>query len=424
MKSDVNELNHDKVQTNIILLHHEIRRFSNTFKRFYSEGQRACSFVHESLSSLHSLQISYNEVVRERKALLEQFENKKRMLVKIKDIMGSYMSLKDPVVASDSWTYQRNELERYMVNCRSSNKPALSGVTGEVFTGEVIPNLTLLEVSTELNKLLNSLDNEEHFLPQRMIIESFAGDLSKLFPVKNESEKFPKKHFFAPNTFESFLSSKKTPIKPSEVDAGIPNEKRVLFNGGQSNEIDLSSVSDGEATMIIGDVSCSGAGNLSSGLLVDNDEDQGQVNRFSSEDLDELQERKVLERFSTEENDHDTIYVNNTSRFENLTTSAALLDSDNEGGGGNIFSSSPSDGANELLYSPEAIFTPSLPTLHPCIRVFGSCKFNDDCRFAKYPYAACLNDLKGKCRYGVLCKELHVNKDDLLYMNPLANKRG
>nr|CCC94500.1 putative RNA binding protein [Trypanosoma congolense IL3000] len=46
---------------------------------------------------------------------------------------------------------------------------------------------------------------------------------------------------------------------------------------------------------------------------------------------------------------------------------------------------------------------------HPCLRVYGRCNFLDDCAFANYPYEACLNYIKGKCRFGQHCKELHVS---------------
>eukprot|EP00758_Cryptobia_borreli_P014175 Tbor_TRINITY_DN5899_c3_g2::TRINITY_DN5899_c3_g2_i1::g.6563::m.6563 len=58
---------------------------------------------------------------------------------------------------------------------------------------------------------------------------------------------------------------------------------------------------------------------------------------------------------------------------------------------------------------------------HPCNRVYGFCNFKDDCMFAKYPYDACLNFIKGKCRFGVSCKELHVNLKDGKYNNPRSS---
>lgn len=45
---------------------------------------------------------------------------------------------------------------------------------------------------------------------------------------------------------------------------------------------------------------------------------------------------------------------------------------------------------------------------HPCIRVYGICNYGKKCTYAFYPYDACLSNLKGKCRFGNLCHELHV----------------
>ena len=59
---------------------------------------------------------------------------------------------------------------------------------------------------------------------------------------------------------------------------------------------------------------------------------------------------------------------------------------------------------------------------HPCIRVYGFCNFKDECAFAKYPYDACLNNIKGKCRFGNSCKELHVNPMEKKYQNPKAQQ--
>ena len=61
--------------------------------------------------------------------------------------------------------------------------------------------------------------------------------------------------------------------------------------------------------------------------------------------------------------------------------------------------------------------------LHPCIRVYGFCNYKDECIFACYPYEACLNHIKGKCRFGGRCKELHVDPNDPKYQNARANRR-
>lgn len=62
--------------------------------------------------------------------------------------------------------------------------------------------------------------------------------------------------------------------------------------------------------------------------------------------------------------------------------------------------------------------------LHPCLRVYGFCNFKDDCTFARYPYDACLNNIKGKCRFGTGCKEMHVNPNDAKYHNPRNNNNA
>ena len=49
--------------------------------------------------------------------------------------------------------------------------------------------------------------------------------------------------------------------------------------------------------------------------------------------------------------------------------------------------------------------------LHPCLRVYGRCKFDDECKFAAFPFECCLSFLKGKCKYGDQCQEPHVHFD-------------
>lgn len=47
--------------------------------------------------------------------------------------------------------------------------------------------------------------------------------------------------------------------------------------------------------------------------------------------------------------------------------------------------------------------------LHPCVRVYGYCNYKESCAYARYPYEACLSHLKGKCRFGMQCHELHID---------------
>jgi hypothetical protein len=64
--------------------------------------------------------------------------------------------------------------------------------------------------------------------------------------------------------------------------------------------------------------------------------------------------------------------------------------------------------------------------VHPCIRVYGYCNYNESCAYAKYPYDACLSNLKNKCRFKNQCHERHVEfrgpLDD--FGNPIAASQG
>lgn len=48
-----------------------------------------------------------------------------------------------------------------------------------------------------------------------------------------------------------------------------------------------------------------------------------------------------------------------------------------------------------------------IPAFHPCVRIFGACKFGDDCECALLPSTTCLKYVRGKCSFGDRCKELH-----------------
>lgn len=54
---------------------------------------------------------------------------------------------------------------------------------------------------------------------------------------------------------------------------------------------------------------------------------------------------------------------------------------------------------------------------HPCLRVYGTCNYGRNCAYAKYPYDACLSNLKGRCRFGNQCHERHVD-----FLGPLDDE--
>lgn len=46
--------------------------------------------------------------------------------------------------------------------------------------------------------------------------------------------------------------------------------------------------------------------------------------------------------------------------------------------------------------------------LHPCVRIYGSCKHGVTCKYAMVPIGACLQHIKGCCKFGDKCREQHI----------------
>jgi len=46
---------------------------------------------------------------------------------------------------------------------------------------------------------------------------------------------------------------------------------------------------------------------------------------------------------------------------------------------------------------------------HPCLRVYGHCRDGPECPYARAPFNACLQHMKGQCKYGDRCHEPHVS---------------
>jgi len=48
-----------------------------------------------------------------------------------------------------------------------------------------------------------------------------------------------------------------------------------------------------------------------------------------------------------------------------------------------------------------------VPALHPCVRIYGSCRYGDQCEYASLSSDTCIKFLKGRCSFGDRCKEQH-----------------
>lgn len=418
----------------------QLEKFSTFFKNFYADGQRASSVVHDVLNSLQSSRVSYNEVVKVREDLLHKYEQTRMKLKAIEATIENFQTAKDPLVANDGYTYDREEFEKYMETCRLTSKPPWSSATGEIFTGVLTPNLTLQEISEDLKELLKPLENDECVFPHRQLIDPVSADISEYYAGKKEIGLQMGNCFVSPKSFTNSPSvSHRRNVSRVNSRYYIEEELSLHCVGERSrmeNGYATGSREGGPAVvMMMNDGNAGDAfDNGSSGTFVANDPQQRQRACLSPGNADELQKQAILQSLPTIESTLDRRNQNGKSKLETmLGTGSSLPWNDGDETGNNApFSSSTGGTTNSKLIwgndeavglcssdptLPASSSTPSSFLRHPCIRVFGSCMFNDDCRYADFPYLACLNHIKGKCRFGERCKELHVDRDDPQFAN-------
>ncbi|KAL7696947.1 RNA binding protein [Lotmaria passim] len=246
----------------------------------------------------------YNTVIKERDEAYRRLQDADSKLQQVEHVVRRYAEVRDPVVASDGYTYERTELSRYLSDCKKSNSKAYSQQTKEELTEVMVDNVSLRRLA-ELLKGVHTVEVPQ--LSNRVPLTSGGGS--------NDSQRMRGRWMDEDPAVMSGMAH-------AEMGSGTPGPMGGA--GGRAN----------------------------SGMPIN----AGHGGR----------------RF-----DHG-------GKFNNKTGAS------NEGKGG----------------------------LHPCIRVYGFCNFEDDCTFANYPYEACLNHIKGKCRFGSTCKELHVDPRDPAYQNP------
>ncbi|KAG5503015.1 hypothetical protein JIQ42_06978 [Leishmania sp. Namibia] len=243
----------------------------------------------------------YNSVIAERDEAYRRLQDADAKLQQVEHVVRRYAEVKDPVVASDGYTYERTELSRYLSDCKKSNSKAYSQQTKEELTDVMVDNVSL----RRLADLLKGVHTVE--LPQ---LSSRAPLTSGGVDVNG-----PRSHW-------------------AEEDPSMCGMRHAEMGPGAVGHM-------GGAGGRGGDGMAMGHGH--GGLRFD----RGGV------------------------------------------VKCCRPSNGNEGKGGR----------------------------HPCLRVYGFCNFEDDCTFANYPYEACLNHIKGKCRFGSTCKELHVDPRDPVYQN-------
>ncbi|CCW71524.1 unnamed protein product [Phytomonas sp. Hart1] len=243
----------------------------------------------------------YNNTIKECDATYHRVQGVDERLLQVENLVRRYADTRDPVVASDGYTYERESLDRYFKECSGSNSKAYSMQTKEELTDVVMPNMSLIRLVTHL-KSVRLAD-----IPQ----------LVRRTPIK----------YFA----------------NSQPRSGWAEEENTLLRSvdpsGGSTTAGQQRVDPNPAHVPVAAAATAGSQHLTTG------------HRF----------------------DHDTNKAN-------------------RGG--------------------------SKQQLHPCLRVYGFCNFMSDCTFANYPYDACLNHIKGKCRFSQNCKELHVDPRNPHFQNP------
>ncbi|KPA82645.1 RNA binding protein [Leptomonas pyrrhocoris] len=251
---------------------------------------------------MESTRDMYNTVLKERDEAYRRLQDADSKLQQVEHVVRRYAEVKDPVVASDGYTYERTELTRYLSDCKKSNSKAYSQQTKEELTEVMVDNVSL----RRLAELLKGVHTVE--VPQ----------LSKRVPLSNGG---------------GSNDGRRMRSRWTDEDPSMGGMAHAEMGAGTAGPI-------------------GGAGGRAGNGMAMNASHGGR--RF----------------------DH-------AGKFNKT-------------------------GAN----------TESKGGLHPCIRVYGFCNFEDDCTFANYPYEACLNHIKGKCRFGSTCKELHVDPRDPAYQNP------
>lgn len=233
--------------------------------------------------TLDRTRVAYNQALQDRDDERAKLQEAESRLGSVQRVVQRYAGVQEPVVASDGYTYERNVIQQYLSECKSSETNAYSQQTKEVLTTSLVPN-------ESLKKLVDLL---RQVRPTEIAPASKASTIPPFRSAADEKKR-P----------EPEASKAEASAAPSTAAAAAPKRDEPKK---------------------------------------DREEQRPAANRSSKAEA-----------------------------------------------------------------------------LHPCLRVYGRCNFEDDCSFAKYPYDACLNYIKGKCRFGDGCKELHVNLRDGKYVNANA----
>ncbi|EAN90180.1 RNA-binding protein, putative [Trypanosoma cruzi] len=279
----------------------------------------------------------YNNAIKQRDEVRAKLIAVQNSLAAVERVVSQYASVKDPVVASDGFTYENVSIREYLRECASTNTKAYSQLTKEELLDVVVPNQTLRRL---VHMLQSVRTTEVPPITQRRPIPPYTPQQGDANWKSNNMANSGSNNGNGLNWADEEANPGSTPIRVAELEATLAK----AANAGSLNASQSSNV---------------------------------------------LPPTVPTNNSSSNNNNNNTSNNNNSGtpgrRWETRQQQAAGHGSKN---------------SNKK---------------HPCLRVYGHCNFLEDCTFANYPYEACLNYIKGKCRFGQHCKELHVTSTHSRY---------
>ncbi|PWV21605.1 putative RNA-binding protein [Trypanosoma cruzi] len=283
----------------------------------------------------------YNNAIKQRDEVRAKLIAVQNSLAAVERVVSQYASVKDPVVASDGFTYENVSIREYLRECASTNTKAYSQLTKEELLDVVVPNQTLRRL---VHMLQSVRTTEVPPITQRRPIPPYTPQQGDANWKGNNMANSGPNNGNGLNWADEEANPGSTPIRVAELEATLAK----AANAGSLN--------------------ASQSSNVLPPTVPTNNSSSNNNNNNTSNNNNNNNNNSTLGR-----------------RWETRQQQAA--------GHGNKNSNKK----------------------HPCLRVYGHCNFLEDCTFANYPYEACLNYIKGKCRFGQHCKELHVTSTHSRY---------
>lgn len=311
------------------------------------------------------------EIYRLRQEMNSAHESLRALL----KIIERFSSVEDPVVASDGYTYERRDISRYFDECEKSKTPAKSHLTQEdLNTSTLVSNLSMRRMMNLLQEVeipvAATIDpatqQQQQQVQQQQPHQPFSSGGGQSFPYFGSQQYHHNAHLFQ--------------LHHRGGGGGVTHQPYNNINNNNQQQQQTSS-RDGTPPP-------------------NNNNTQQQQNNNNNNPT------------STNSSGGATVVPSNSNNNNNSSNSPGIAYNSTQrrrsSGGENLMNGGNGNGGSNKGSRRASLQQPLSGKLHPCIRVYGHCKFEDECVFASYPYECCLSHLKGKCRFGSTCLEPHL----------------